>query len=286
MIPFHEQKAVPNLWSWLIKQYKLHKAGHGDTVIVICGSEQIGKTRFALRLIWCLYKLLSLKDENYSLDNTVFTGKDYRERMTTCTKSIIHLDEAGVCLYSRQAMHPDNVLTNKKLMVCGYRHNVHILCLPDFFSIDSYIKNHRVACIIKIFKNNKFKTWCGNKKIKKILYQKNYAVKSSSRGWWTEKDDTPEFKDFMKQYRKKEHKFKSMSMEETEKDEEKQLNEKDILKRTIYQMHTKGNVATDTIADSMDLSRRTVQRWIKEQTPDDRPNIYIKGVELGNHTPH
>ncbi len=277
MKPFTEQKNVPNLWSWLIKQYKLHKEGHGDTVIVICGSEQIGKTRFALRLIWCLYKIVSLTNENYSLDNTVFTGKNYRERMTTCTKTIIHLDEGGMCLYSRQAMTPENVRTNKKLMVCGYRHNLHFICIPDFFSLDSYIKNHRVTCIIKIFKDNKFKIWVGDKKIKKILHQKNYTVKSSSRGWWTEKDDTEEFKEFMKLYRKKEHKFKSMSMKETEEDKETELKEKDIQKRIVYDMWSKGNVLQETIAVSMGLSLKTVSRWIKEYKSKGHPNIYIKG---------
>lgn len=272
MIPFHEQKDKPNLWSWLNKRYNLHKQGHQDTIIVVCGSEQLGKSRFVLRTEWCMDKELFFKEGKYNLDNIVFQGEDHRERMINCEKSIIHNDEGALSLYSRQAMTPENVKSNKKIMLCGYKHNLQFICIPDFFSIDSYIKNHRVMCVIKIFQGNKFKAWCGDKKIKKILYQKNYAVKSSTRGWWSEKDDDEEFKSFMKAYRKKEHKFKSLSMDDAEKEEEKKLNEKDLLKQTIYKLYHKGNVGTDTIADSMGISRRTVQRWLKERTLSDHPN--------------
>jgi len=263
MIPFHESRKEPNFWTWLTKRFTKHKQGHGDSIVVVCGGEQLGKSKFVLRTEWCLNQKQFYSDEKYILDNIVFDGKEYRKIMKDCEKQIAHNDEAGTNMYSRQAMTPGNVMTNKRVMVCGFKHLLHFLCIPDFFSIDTYIKNHRVAAIVRIYKNNKFKVWVTEKKIKEILKRKNYSVKPSSMGWWSDSDTTPEFKQFMKLYRKKERYHKTNMGGVEEEEEKKPVSELDIKKKINKSMKDKGFTQLQRASVNA-VTRRTICNWDKE----------------------
>lgn len=254
----------------------MHEKGNEDTIIVVVGGEQIGKSRWTLRTEWCLKQDTFYKYGKYILDNIVFNGEDYRYMSTHTTKTIVHDDEAITHFYSRKAMSEDNVTCNQILAQCGYKHNIQFILIPNFFVLDTYIREHRVHAIVKVYRGNKFKAWCFTKKknkLTRILKYKNFNVKPSSKGWWSEKDNTPEFDEFVKLYRKKEDIHKSKSGEKKEdKAEEFKIPHNillDIRNKDIVAQHLAG-IRTPLIAKSKNISERLVQLVVKKYSHQNR----------------
>lgn len=274
MLPFTEEREAPkNFWTWLNKRHNLQKKGHKDTVVVVCGGEQMGKSRWTLRTEWCLAKEEFYKEGKINVDKIVFTGEDYRYQVTHNKKSIIHDDEAITHFYSRQAMTQENVDCNQTLAQCGYRHNLQFILIPDFFVLDTYLRQHRVHAIVKIYANNKFKVWTfyknngqeNKKKLKKILKLKSFSVTPSSKGWWTDKDDTEEFKKFVKEYRKKEDKFKTKSGEKREQAKKKPKGEKEIKLEIANRLLKNPHATKKQVAEQIGISRWTLDRWKEKE---------------------
>lgn len=264
--PFGEypEKAFFN---WLQKRYKMHKKGHEDTVIVVCGGEQIGKSRWTLRAEFALDPDSWLKDGKPDVERIVFTGKDYRYNVTHNKKSIIQDDEAITHFYSRKAMSEDNVMCNQTLAQCGYRHNIQFILIPDFFVLDTYIRTHRVHACVKIYPNNKFKTWVftkKRKKLKQILTNKSFNVKPSSVGWWSENHNPDIFNAFVKAYRAKEHSFKKKSGERQAKVEVKPKTEREIKMQIAHNMYKTGNYTQKELAETFGISRQQIITWFKK----------------------
>ena len=270
MIPFHEARSAPNLEGWLKKRKAMHYKGHEDTLIVVCGGEQVGKSRFTLRATWDLFSNKIYKDGKYNLDHIVFDGPALRKRLFDSSKSIVHDDEAITHLYSRQAMTEENVKCNKSLAQCGYKHNIVFLLIPNFFVIDSYIREHRVHAVVKVFRGNKFKAWIFTKnkrKLQLINKKKSFAVSPSTKGWWAETDSTPEYLGFVKAYRKKEDTEKKKSGEDTETPDYKKAGETrslmDVKKEMAFKLWNKG-VTQATISEATGASLKAVSNWVKK----------------------
>lgn len=269
MMPFHEDREPPsNFWTWLKKRKRMHQEGHEDTVIVVCGGEQIGKSRFTLRTEWCLFQDKFLIDGKYMLDPIVFNGEDYRYAATHTSKTIVHDDEAITHFYSRQAMTPENIKCNQVLAQCGYKHNITFILIPNFFVLDTYLREHRVHAIVKIYRNNKFKAWVfskNKKKLEKINKKKAFAVNCSSKGWWSEDDDTDEFRKFVKMYRKKEDEQKRKSGEKIQVKEEKPKTEKEIIIENAVRSYREGKGTLIQVSKIHGIGRMTLIRHLKKQ---------------------
>ena len=274
MIPFKENKEAPkNFWTWLNKRYDMNQKGRQDTVIAVVGGEQLGKSRWTLRTEWCLAKENFLDEKGkINTDKIVFDGENYRYQATHNKKSIIHDDEAITHFYSRRAMSDDNIKCNQVLAQCGFKHNIQFLLIPNFFVFDTYIREHRIHAIVHIYPNNKFKTWVfyrndgseKKKKLKEILKKKNFNVRPSSVGWWSEEENSPEFNEFVKQYRKKENIFKTKSGEKIQEQKEKPKSENQIKLETAIKARKELNLTQAQAAKIANVTRQTIAKYEKQ----------------------
>lgn len=125
-----------------------------DCFIVVTGKERRGKSTFAVKLGWYLSKK-KLTLAHICMDMTEFTGA-----LQNCKKGeVIIFDEAGTNLFSREAMTTMNRMLTKAFMVSGIKNIAIILCIPSYWSLDSYIRNHRIDLLFHIPLRGKFKAY-------------------------------------------------------------------------------------------------------------------------------
>jgi len=122
-----------------------------DHVSVVTGLEGTGKSWFAIQLCSVISPTFSIEFICYSLADFVRIIK------TAQPGDSILLDEGGQFLYSRQAMSDSNIVTTKLLMLARQK-NLHVcICIPSFYSIDTYIRLHRVKSLYHVPKRGQIK---------------------------------------------------------------------------------------------------------------------------------
>jgi DNA-binding transcriptional regulator YiaG len=269
-IPFIDKTRAepPNSLSWLRNCFEAIQKDKRDYVFVICGPEQTGKTTLGLRTAWWLNKPQFYKDGKYDLSNVAFTGEEYRGAIERSVKEIVINDEAGTNLYARQAMTSDNIETNKALMVCGFKHLMHFLCLPSFFDIDSYVKMHRVRAIFKVSKNYHFNLWKDEDKIKKIAENKTWNVAPCSQGRWSMENTTPEFDGFIKAYKEKEAQQKNRQIKGKDKKGSISLFTKEQKMQIAIDLVKQGKMTKLDIADYLGITDTTLRSWERRINAD------------------
>lgn len=153
-----------------------------DYILVISGREGSGKSTLAAH---CAY----IVDPTINADRFCFDGDEFLNQLTTANKyQAIIFDEAGTNLYSREAMTNMNRLITKALMLIRQKNLMLILCIPSFFVLDTYVRNHRVNALINIHKRGHFRVWNSKgAKLVSVLGAKTmeYKVKTPIRGMWS-----------------------------------------------------------------------------------------------------
>lgn len=210
-----------------------------DAFIVVCGKERRGKSTLAAKIAWYI------SQGNMTADNICMEVEEFLQRLKASKKGeIIIFDEAGTALYSRDAMTNVNRMLTKSFMVSGIKNVCILICIPSFFNLDSYIRNHRIDLLINIPDRGKFKVYSAKKakeiSQKGVKYKKVDVVKANTVGWFTK--EFPE--KLEEEYRKKETKFKTSFI-------------KDI-KDNLEGMYT-----TTKFCQVTGYSLRHLMRWIK-----------------------
>jgi hypothetical protein len=124
--------------------YKNRLLKNKDSIVVVCGYEGEGKSTLAINSC-------SLIDSSFTEKETCFKTKRFFQILKKAQKgSSILIDEGGTMLFSREAMKRDNIMINKIFMIIRNK-NLHIvICIPDFFSLDTYIREHRCNLLLYI----------------------------------------------------------------------------------------------------------------------------------------
>jgi len=225
----------------------LHKIKHMinnldyDRFIVVCGKERTGKSVLAGQLGWFI------SGGKLTIDQICMTVDDFLRALKEAKKGdVIIFDEAGINLYSREAMSTMNRMLTKAFMVSGLKNICIILCLPDFFSLDSYIRLHRIDLLMFIPKRGKFKAY-SSKKSKEISLKGSKikqieCVQATDLGWFTKAYP----RTLEEAYRKKERKFK-FSFLKSIKD------------------NIEGNYNTPKFAEITGYNIKTIMRWIEDK---------------------
>ena len=141
-------------WRLIYRAYKICKdlENEGDNFTVIVGKEGSGKTTCGLQLAaWT-------SPETFSIDYICYKATQYlklikdlikkRQEDKLSEKVTIVLDEAALDLFSRKSMSKSNIDLSQIFFIQRIL-NVHvILCIPDFFGLDTIVREHRVSTLI------------------------------------------------------------------------------------------------------------------------------------------
>ena len=176
-------------WQTWLKCYRIYRDirfNNFDHVAVIAGGEGMGKTTFAIKMACAI-------DENFSEENILYGPERLpgllEDLMNNEVKGkVIILDEGNMFLFSREAMSGGNKMMVKLLSICRQLNICLIINVPNFFTIDTYIREHRVKSLTMIYRRGYARVY-NSKYLKLISVQgsklKNVlGVKVSYDGWF------------------------------------------------------------------------------------------------------
>lgn len=126
-----------------------------DHISVIAGMEGSGKSTMATQLC-------SVVSPNFQIKNICFELPNFLKQLRDAKAGdSFQLDEGAMFLFSREAMSRDNRITTKLLTVIRQK-NLHIcVCIPNFFIIDSYVRDHRVKTLLQVKSRGLYKGHIG-----------------------------------------------------------------------------------------------------------------------------
>jgi hypothetical protein len=115
-----------------------------DAFIVIDGRERSGKSTL---MLW----LAMLIDPKFTLDNIVYRGGDLLSKIYRLPKySVVVHDELGLDAFTRDAMTKTSKELVKAMMVCGDQNKAFIACMPNYWWLDTYLRDHRTTLWIRV----------------------------------------------------------------------------------------------------------------------------------------
>ena len=121
-----------------------------DHVTVICGLEGSGKSTFAS--LFC-----TVVSPDMNIHHVCYEPGDLIDALKISKKGdTVWIDEGGLFLFSREAMGKNNRRIVKLLTICRQL-NLHVvICIPNFFIMDTYLRDHRVNFLFQVTKRGKF----------------------------------------------------------------------------------------------------------------------------------
>jgi len=234
-----------------------------DNITVICGLEGEGKSTLGIN--YC-----SLISPTFTFDSTCFDSEEFKRNLREAKKGdSVLADEGGVILFSREAMNRTNKQIIKILTGIRERNINLVVCVPNFFIIDSYIREHRVNLLIQIRKRGYYRGYLRdgiaivnrNAKHKNVL-----AVKLGSDKFWDGhfNKELPKDYDYIS-YKKKKNLNIDKSLAPSKEEENNGNN--DNVKGDVIKLYM--------IAKKMNVSTRSMESMVRKE------NIPIK--KIGNY---
>ena len=250
-------------WLWA-RCYKIYKDlnNYGDHFTVICGKEGRGKSTLLTQM--CAV----ISTDLFHSKHICYKMKQFTGGLKECQKGdSFQLDEGNLFLFSREAMSGDNKAAVKLFSVIRMK-NLHIgICVPNFYTLDTYIRDHRVDTLIRISDRGKYTAYVGEG-IKIVSKEgapyKNMngirlPLKWMTKGWYTK--EIPQIND--------------LSTDEYNKHKEKNIdNFIDELDQVARKTESGKWISANQLAKAKGIDPRTAIKHIK--------NGNIKGHILGN----
>jgi len=143
------------LWKRLYNIQKSVNKEDRDHFIVISGKEGSGKSTLAIQGASVLDPDFCIKKICYKPIQFIHGLKEARKGDT------FELDEGNLFLFSRESMGYDNKSMVKLFAIMRQKNLVVIICVPNFFTLDSYVRDHRVDTLIQIYKRGNFHCYTG-----------------------------------------------------------------------------------------------------------------------------
>lgn len=122
-----------------------------DNFTVIAGKEGYGKS-------WLGIDFCSLISPEFNIPHVVFTPQEYISVLRNAQPySSVQIDEGGQLMFTRESMNMMNKLLAKCFMIQRQKNLNVIICVPNFFMVDSMIRNHRVDILLQIKKRGYYR---------------------------------------------------------------------------------------------------------------------------------
>lgn len=129
----------------------------GDSFTVIVGKEGSGKTTLAIQIAaWTSPETFDIKHICYNAGQYLKKIKELialKKSGELKEKCSILLDEAALDLFSRKSMSKTNTDLSQVFFIQRILNAHVILCIPDFYGLDTIVREHRVATLITMQKS-------------------------------------------------------------------------------------------------------------------------------------
>lgn len=121
-----------------------------DHVTLICGLEGTGKSTLASQAS-------AVVSSSFCSQHICYEQADFFSAIENAKPgdSLI-LDEGALFLFSRDASKEGNVQTIKLLTICRQLKLHLVICVPSFWAVDSYVRNHRASTLILVRSRGKY----------------------------------------------------------------------------------------------------------------------------------
>lgn len=116
-----------------------------DHVTVIVGKEGKGKSTLGINIA-------GMVSDNFSIKHICYEPEDFVAQLRSDIPkgSTLQMDEGALFLFSRDAMGNDS-RTIVRLLTIIRQMNLHIIiCVPNFWIIDKYVREHRVDAVFHV----------------------------------------------------------------------------------------------------------------------------------------
>jgi hypothetical protein len=288
-----------------------------DAVVGITGEEGSSKSTLASWFVYlgCLYDGLNEEDALKKFtDYTIFSPNKERvqEQITKSERySIINADEAIKILYKQNWATPIQKFLNMFYALCRQENKVSILCMPRFLDFNEFFRNHRIKFWIHVvdrgvavvFERDWFPSsadpWMlkESQKLNYMLYTKrktgdfNTEQKIQALAKLKNFIGVIRFEDLPTKlknvYRDGKAEFAYMDLEEQIKQGEvapgaRAKEYQQALIDTVHNLHKQGMLSKD-IAKTMNLSGKTIGRYLQTKRLDENEYINNKHVEDDNY---
>lgn len=127
-----------------------------DHFTVITGVEGSGKSTLAAQYCATISPTFSLNHLCFELLKLLKEIKGYN------VGDSILLDEGALFLFSRDSMTGDNRIVTKLFTIFRQLSLNVVICIPNFWMLDSYVREHRVMTLIHIIERGKFIAYTGD----------------------------------------------------------------------------------------------------------------------------
>lgn len=221
-----------------------------DWLHVVTGVEGTGKSTLATEL--CVYV-----DPNFFEKDNVITNIT---ELKTCFRNsekgtAILIDEGAPMFFSRDSMKKETKEATQLLRGLRGKNCFICICMPDFFALDKYIREHRVGSLSRVVKRGR--AWFYSKsKIEKMLTSSHSVFnKNFGKSKWTDPNFKHNFPDLDKVTKTKYLKMKDNIMNKyTAKDKPKGVNKKIVIERMLNEGYE-----INKIAKALDTAPRYVK---------------------------
>lgn len=138
-----------------------------DHFIVNSGSEGLGKTTLSIQQACVL-------DPNWNLSKLLYKPLQLLDKIEESKPGeCLILDEGNLFLFSREAMSGGNKIMVKLFALFRQKNLIIIINVPNFFTLDSYVRDHRTRTLNWISSRGKYQSYKG----KAIRMVSNQGVK-------------------------------------------------------------------------------------------------------------
>lgn len=163
-----KDRGLPKYWDSLTyyRVYKiyLNLKKNYDEITIITGYEGSGKSVLASQIVTCVSPNFSKERIGYDPSDLPMVFKDVEKGES------VWLDEGALFLFSRNATKTENKLIIQLLSIVRQM-NLHlVICVPNFFIVDTYLRDHRVKNLIHIYKNRKNFLWFKREAVSYLNY--------------------------------------------------------------------------------------------------------------------
>ncbi len=168
-----------------------------DWLHVVTGVEGTGKSTLATQL--CLY----IDPDFFEKDNIITNVSELKRCFRLSNKgSAILIDEGAPMFFSRDSMKKETKEATQLLRGLRGKNCFVCICMPDFFALDKYIREHRVGSLSRVVKRGR--GWFYSKsKIQKMLTQSHSVFNKNFGSKWTDPNFKHNFPDLDKKTKKK-----------------------------------------------------------------------------------